>query len=165
MATTLHRPVCDLLGCTTPIVLAGMGGAARRGGARTGLRDGGRGQSFQRLRRPVALPVLRRANDDDRKVRRRLPLPVAQTERLRQLMTPIRAAANKLTTRGATRAYGFARPCHPIAPSTYRTAEKMACWARLDSSAVCLSPLVAVVLAAKNSRPRSFTAPAAPKSP
>ncbi len=29
MATTLHRPVCDLLGCTYPIVLAGMGGVAR----------------------------------------------------------------------------------------------------------------------------------------
>ncbi|RQS67690.1 nitronate monooxygenase [Burkholderia sp. Bp8963] len=26
---TLHRPVCDLLGCTWPIVLAGMGGVAR----------------------------------------------------------------------------------------------------------------------------------------
>ncbi len=25
----LHRPVCDLLGCTWPIVLAGMGGVAR----------------------------------------------------------------------------------------------------------------------------------------
>ena len=29
MATTLHRPVCDLLGCAYPIVLAGMGGVAR----------------------------------------------------------------------------------------------------------------------------------------
>ena len=29
MATPLHRPVCDLLGCTHPIVLAGMGGVAR----------------------------------------------------------------------------------------------------------------------------------------
>ena len=29
MATMLHRPVCDLLGCTYPIVLAGMGGVAR----------------------------------------------------------------------------------------------------------------------------------------
>lgn len=29
MATILHRPVCDLLGCTYPIVLAGMGGVAR----------------------------------------------------------------------------------------------------------------------------------------
>lgn len=25
----LHRPVCDLLGCAWPIVLAGMGGVAR----------------------------------------------------------------------------------------------------------------------------------------
>ena len=25
MATILHRPVCDLLGCTYPIVFAGMG--------------------------------------------------------------------------------------------------------------------------------------------
>ena len=29
MATILHKPVCDLLGCTYPIVLAGMGGVAR----------------------------------------------------------------------------------------------------------------------------------------
>ena len=29
MATTLHRPVCALLGCAYPIVLAGMGGVAR----------------------------------------------------------------------------------------------------------------------------------------
>ena len=28
MATTLHRPVCALLGCAYPIVLAGMGGVA-----------------------------------------------------------------------------------------------------------------------------------------
>jgi len=29
MATELHTPVCELLGCTHPIVLAGMGGVAR----------------------------------------------------------------------------------------------------------------------------------------
>jgi len=29
MATSLYRPVCDLLGCRQPIVLAGMGGVAR----------------------------------------------------------------------------------------------------------------------------------------
>jgi nitronate monooxygenase len=29
MTTPLHRPVCELLGCTYPIVLAGMGGVAR----------------------------------------------------------------------------------------------------------------------------------------
>jgi NAD(P)H-dependent flavin oxidoreductase YrpB (nitropropane dioxygenase family) len=29
MATILHRPVCDLLGCPYPIVLAGMRGVAR----------------------------------------------------------------------------------------------------------------------------------------
>lgn len=29
IASTLHRPVCALLGCTWPVVLAGMGGAAR----------------------------------------------------------------------------------------------------------------------------------------
>lgn len=29
MANPLHRPVCDLLGCADPIVLAGMGGVAR----------------------------------------------------------------------------------------------------------------------------------------
>jgi nitronate monooxygenase len=29
MVTTLHRPVCDILGCTVPIVLAGMGGVSR----------------------------------------------------------------------------------------------------------------------------------------
>lgn len=29
MATPLHRPICELLGCAHPIVLAGMGGVAR----------------------------------------------------------------------------------------------------------------------------------------
>ncbi|CAG4892304.1 nitronate monooxygenase [Paraburkholderia gardini] len=29
IVSTLHRPVCDLLGCTWPVVLAGMGGVAR----------------------------------------------------------------------------------------------------------------------------------------
>ncbi len=29
MGIKLHRPVCDLLGCTYPVVLAGMGGVAR----------------------------------------------------------------------------------------------------------------------------------------
>jgi len=29
LAAILHRPVCDLLGCTWPVVLAGMGGVAR----------------------------------------------------------------------------------------------------------------------------------------
>lgn len=29
MAIILHGPVCDLLGCPFPIVLAGMGGVAR----------------------------------------------------------------------------------------------------------------------------------------
>lgn len=29
MTTSLHRPVCDVLGCRYPIVLAGMGGVAR----------------------------------------------------------------------------------------------------------------------------------------
>lgn len=29
MTTTLHRPICDVLGCTYPIALAGMGGVAR----------------------------------------------------------------------------------------------------------------------------------------
>ena len=29
MVIKLHRPVCDLLGCTYPVVLAGMGGVAR----------------------------------------------------------------------------------------------------------------------------------------
>ena len=29
MTTPLHRPVCDLLGCRYPLVLAGMGGVAR----------------------------------------------------------------------------------------------------------------------------------------
>ena len=29
MVTNLHRPVCDLLGCAYPIMLAGMGGVAR----------------------------------------------------------------------------------------------------------------------------------------
>ncbi|SAK87183.1 2-nitropropane dioxygenase [Caballeronia arationis] len=28
-ANTLHRPMCDLLGCTWPVVLAGMGGVSR----------------------------------------------------------------------------------------------------------------------------------------
>jgi nitronate monooxygenase len=29
MVTALHSPVCDLLGCTYPVILAGMGGVAR----------------------------------------------------------------------------------------------------------------------------------------
>ena len=29
MTATLHRPVCDFLGCRYPIMLAGMGGVAR----------------------------------------------------------------------------------------------------------------------------------------
>ena len=29
MQATLHTPVCDLLGCTYPVILAGMGGPAR----------------------------------------------------------------------------------------------------------------------------------------
>lgn len=29
MTTPLHSPVCDLLGCRYPLVLAGMGGVAR----------------------------------------------------------------------------------------------------------------------------------------
>jgi hypothetical protein len=29
MTITLHRPICDLLGCIYPIVLAGMGSVAR----------------------------------------------------------------------------------------------------------------------------------------
>ena len=29
VVSALYRPVCDLLGCTWPVVLAGMGGVAR----------------------------------------------------------------------------------------------------------------------------------------
>lgn len=50
----LHRPVCDLLGCTWPIVLAGMGGVARAELASAVSAAGGFG-FLGMVREPVAL--------------------------------------------------------------------------------------------------------------
>ncbi|MPV60325.1 2-nitropropane dioxygenase [Burkholderia sp. HI2761] len=50
----LHRPICDLLGCTWPIVLAGMGGVARAELASAVSAAGGFG-FLGMVREPVAL--------------------------------------------------------------------------------------------------------------
>lgn len=54
MVTTLHRPVCDLLGCAYPIVLAGMGGVARSDLVAAVTEAGGFG-FLGMVREPVAL--------------------------------------------------------------------------------------------------------------
>src|SRR5271166_3670225 len=54
MATVLHRPVCDLLGCTYPIVSAGMGGVARSDLVASVVQAGGFG-FLGMVREPVAL--------------------------------------------------------------------------------------------------------------
>lgn len=54
MTPLLHRPVCDLLGCTYPLVLAGMGGVARSELAAAVARAGGFG-FLGMVREPVAL--------------------------------------------------------------------------------------------------------------
>jgi nitronate monooxygenase len=54
MVTTLHRPVCTLLGCTYPIVLAGMGGVARSELVAAVTQAGGFG-FLGMVREPVAL--------------------------------------------------------------------------------------------------------------
>lgn len=54
MTSTLHRPVCDLLGCTYPLVLAGMGGVARSELAAAVAQAGGFG-FLGMVREPVAL--------------------------------------------------------------------------------------------------------------
>jgi nitronate monooxygenase len=54
MITTLHRPVCDLLRCTYPIVLAGMGGVARSELVGAITQAGGFG-FLGMVREPVAL--------------------------------------------------------------------------------------------------------------
>ncbi len=54
MVTTLHRPVCDLLGCAYPIVLAGMGGVARSELVAAVTEAGGFG-FLGMVREPVAL--------------------------------------------------------------------------------------------------------------
>jgi nitronate monooxygenase len=54
MTTPLHRPVCDLLGCTYPIVLAGMGGVARSELVAAVTEAGGFG-FLGMVREPVAL--------------------------------------------------------------------------------------------------------------
>lgn len=54
MTTPLHRPVCDLLGCTYPLVLAGMGGVARSDLAAAVAQAGGFG-FLGMVREPVAL--------------------------------------------------------------------------------------------------------------
>ena len=54
MATILHSPVCELLGCAYPIVLVGMGGVARSEIVAAVTKAGGFG--FLRLvREPVML--------------------------------------------------------------------------------------------------------------
>jgi len=54
MITTLHRPVCELLRCTYPIVLAGMGGVARSELVGAITQAGGFG-FLGMVREPVAL--------------------------------------------------------------------------------------------------------------
>lgn len=54
MTTVLHRPICDLLGCTYPLVLAGMGGVARSELAAAVAQAGGFG-FLGMVREPVAL--------------------------------------------------------------------------------------------------------------
>ncbi|TDU31145.1 nitronate monooxygenase [Panacagrimonas perspica] len=54
LAATLRTPVCDLLGCTWPIVLAGMGGVARSELVAAVTRAGGFG-FLGMVREPVAL--------------------------------------------------------------------------------------------------------------
>jgi len=54
MNGTLHRPVCDLLGCTYPVVLAGMGGVARSELVAAVTRAGGFG-FLGMVREPVDL--------------------------------------------------------------------------------------------------------------
>ena len=39
--SALHTPLCDLLGCEVPVLLAGMGGVARAGLAAAVARAGG----------------------------------------------------------------------------------------------------------------------------
>jgi len=53
MTTPLHRPVCDLLGCRYPLVLAGMGGVARAELVTAVSRAGGFG-FLGMVREPVA---------------------------------------------------------------------------------------------------------------
>lgn len=54
MTHALHRPVCDLLGCSYPLVLAGMGGVARSELAAAVAQAGGFG-FLGMVREPVAL--------------------------------------------------------------------------------------------------------------
>lgn len=54
MSSVLHRPVCDLLGCTYPLVLAGMGGVARSELAAAVAHAGGFG-FLGMVREPVEL--------------------------------------------------------------------------------------------------------------
>lgn len=54
MTISLHRPVCDLLGCAYPLVLAGMGGVARSELAAAVAQAGGFG-FLGMVREPVAL--------------------------------------------------------------------------------------------------------------
>lgn len=54
MTSLLHRPVCDLLGCTYPLVLAGMGGVARSELAAAVAQAGGFG-FLGMVREPISL--------------------------------------------------------------------------------------------------------------
>ena len=80
-------------------------------------------------------------------------------------MTTTRAAADKVETRAATRASGFARRCRCTARSMYYRAEKMALRTRFDRSALSLFGLVAVVLAETNAIPRTLAATSELESP
>nr|WP_241520902.1 nitronate monooxygenase [Steroidobacter cummioxidans] len=54
MTPLLHRPVCEPLGCTYPLLLAGMGGVARSDLAAAVCEAGGFG-FLGMVREPVAL--------------------------------------------------------------------------------------------------------------
>jgi len=54
MRTPLHRPICDRLGCTYPVALAGMGGVARAELAAAVIEAGGFG-TLGMVREPPAL--------------------------------------------------------------------------------------------------------------
>ena len=54
MSSVLDRPVCALLGCTYPLVLAGMGGVARSALVAAVTKAGGFG-FLGMVREPVAL--------------------------------------------------------------------------------------------------------------
>ena len=80
-------------------------------------------------------------------------------------MTPTRAAADKVETREATSASGFARRCRQVALSLNCGVDKAALWTRFDRSALFLFGLVAVMLAGTNTIRRTLAATSAFESP